>query len=368
MTRLTYKKIDWTHYLSRPKEFFQIFILVKDFKGSELRKAIGCGYDHWLFTNDGGRTVDYWYSGAESDQVFEHVRQLFNKKKKLKTLFRQAHIILEEFVGYIDNFKDYKLKLSNIKDFQALYKQAISRFVEYFSYAVELPYIFGSALEKYNLNRNSDFAWLLRECEKFRAVSLYPKYQGQVLNRLLDALAKFLGTSRDVLSLITPEEVLGYCKDQLSKQALIKLSAERQSGFLLFANHGKLKFLDNFGFLKSLRRQTNGKIFMLKGMVAQRGWVKGFVKVIFTKKEFNKMKSGDILVTIQSNPSLMPVIKKAAAIVADEGGIMSHAAIISRELKKPCIIGTKIATKVLRDGDLVEVDAERGVVRILKRK
>ncbi|NTU99308.1 hypothetical protein HGA64_04895, partial [Candidatus Falkowbacteria bacterium] len=59
-------------------------------------------------------------------------------------------------------------------------------------------------------------------------------------------------------------------------------------------------------------------------------------------------------------------MKKAAAFVTDEGGVTCHAAILARELKKPCIIGTKIATSVLQDGDLVEVDADNGVVRILK--
>lgn len=62
-------------------------------------------------------------------------------------------------------------------------------------------------------------------------------------------------------------------------------------------------------------------------------------------------------------PAFMPAMKKAVAFVTDEGGITSHAAIIAREMKKPCIIGTKIATKVLRDGDLVEVDANKGIVR-----
>ena len=64
-----------------------------------------------------------------------------------------------------------------------------------------------------------------------------------------------------------------------------------------------------------------------------------------------------------TDPRYVPAMKKAAAIVTDEGGITCHAAIVSRELKKPCIIGTKIATKVLKDGDEVEVDAEKGVVK-----
>ena len=58
--------------------------------------------------------------------------------------------------------------------------------------------------------------------------------------------------------------------------------------------------------------------------------------------------------------------EKAGAIVTDEGGLTSHAAIVSRELKIPCIVGTKIATKILKDGDIVEVDAENGIVRKIK--
>ena len=60
-------------------------------------------------------------------------------------------------------------------------------------------------------------------------------------------------------------------------------------------------------------------------------------------------------------------MKKASAFITDEGGITCHASIMAREMKKPCIIGTKIATQVLKDGDLVEVDAQRGIVRILKK-
>ena len=67
--------------------------------------------------------------------------------------------------------------------------------------------------------------------------------------------------------------------------------------------------------------------------------------------------------TSMTTPDMISAMKRAAAIVTDEGGITSHAAIISRELNKPCIIGTKLATKVFNDGDLVEVDATTGVVK-----
>jgi pyruvate,water dikinase len=68
-----------------------------------------------------------------------------------------------------------------------------------------------------------------------------------------------------------------------------------------------------------------------------------------------------------TTPDFLPAMQRAAAFVTDEGGIMCHAAIVARELKKTCIIGTKIATQVLHNGDLVEVDAEEGVVRIISK-
>ncbi len=75
------------------------------------------------------------------------------------------------------------------------------------------------------------------------------------------------------------------------------------------------------------------------------------------------MRKGEIIVANMTHPDYIPAIRKARAIVTDEGGVVCHAAIISRELKIPCIIGTGEATKVFKDGDRVEVDALRGVVK-----
>ncbi len=102
------------------------------------------------------------------------------------------------------------------------------------------------------------------------------------------------------------------------------------------------------------------------GSCACKGVAKGIVKIVLSEDDFGKVKEGDILVTSMTRPEFLPVMKKSAAFVTNEGGIACHAAIIARELKKPCVIGTKIATKVLKDGDLVEVDADKGVVRKVK--
>ena len=101
----------------------------------------------------------------------------------------------------------------------------------------------------------------------------------------------------------------------------------------------------------------------VKGSGAFLGNVSGKVVVLQNAAESGKVQDGDILITHATNVDFVPVLRKVSAIVTEEGGILSHAAIISRELRIPCVIGTKIATKVFKDGDMVEVDAQKGIVR-----
>ena len=105
----------------------------------------------------------------------------------------------------------------------------------------------------------------------------------------------------------------------------------------------------------------------LKGNCAWKGNTKGRVRIVYSQKDAEQFQEGEILVASMTTPELISAMRKAAAFVTDEGGIMTHAAIIARELNKPCIVATKIATKILKDGDLVEVDAERGIVKIIER-
>lgn len=104
----------------------------------------------------------------------------------------------------------------------------------------------------------------------------------------------------------------------------------------------------------------------LRGMGVMGGLIRGRVKVCAGAAEaLAKIKSGDILVCPMTLPDYLPAMRKAKAIITEEGGITCHAAIIARELKIPCVVGTKIATEVLRDGDKVAIDARRGIIKIL---
>ena len=154
-----------------------------------------------------------------------------------------------------------------------------------------------------------------------------------------------------------------------SIEELTKIALSRKNGLIIFISQ-KEKLFSKLDYVSSIKKMDE---FMhkgidgseLKGSVANKGFVKGIVKLILNEKDFSKFNEGDVLVASMTRIEYVPLMKKAGAIITDEGGITCHAAIVSRELNKPCIIGTKIATKVLHDGDLVEVNANTGLVRII---
>ncbi|MFA5886272.1 MAG: PEP-utilizing enzyme [Patescibacteria group bacterium] len=117
---------------------------------------------------------------------------------------------------------------------------------------------------------------------------------------------------------------------------------------------------------KLLGRIQGSETNEIEGARAMGGKIVGRARLILKKGDINKIKAGEILVTTMTSPDFIAAMKKAAAIVTDEGGLTCHAAIISRELGLPCVIGTKIATRVIKDGDWLEVNANHGIIKIIR--
>ncbi|MEK7084320.1 MAG: PEP-utilizing enzyme [Patescibacteria group bacterium] len=103
----------------------------------------------------------------------------------------------------------------------------------------------------------------------------------------------------------------------------------------------------------------------LHGLPASRGIAEGTVKIISGIQDAEKFHDGDILVAKITDPTMVFMMGKAAGIVCDIGGIMSHPSIVSREMGIPCVVNTKDATKILKDGMRVRVDGEKGTVEVL---
>ncbi len=105
------------------------------------------------------------------------------------------------------------------------------------------------------------------------------------------------------------------------------------------------------------------EVHEFRGVPASAGNARGEVCIVNGEKEFGKMREGRILVSPMTRPEFVPLMKKAAGIITDEGGLTCHAAVVSRELGIPCIVGTRKATAVLKDGDVVEMDGKTGMVK-----
>jgi pyruvate,water dikinase len=141
----------------------------------------------------------------------------------------------------------------------------------------------------------------------------------------------------------------------------------RIQGFLIYARHGRTHCISQ-GIAEHAAQNLDFRLKphgheIIKGRVASRGKMKGIARIVHGKEDLIKVEPGSILVAITTDPNYMPAMAKAAAFVTDQGGILSHAAILAREMKKPCIVGTGNATKLLKDGDLIELDDATGEVR-----
>ncbi|MDE4907969.1 phosphoenolpyruvate synthase [Methanogenium marinum] len=116
----------------------------------------------------------------------------------------------------------------------------------------------------------------------------------------------------------------------------------------------------NAGVAKEI--ESNSGKMILEGQGASPGVATGRVVIVNTVKDLGRINDGDIMVAKMTNPDMVPGMRKVSAIITDEGGMTCHAAIVSRELGTPAVVGTREATHVLKEGDIVTVDGEKGLV------
>lgn len=195
-----------------------------------------------------------------------------------------------------------------------------------------------------------------KECE-FQVHVVFHQVLGEMANRLQVEL-------RD-LKFILPGE-LSRLLDK--SQDIQKIAAERQRLWLLHYTPEEIRTFvgseaeEKCNELLGESRSTQE----IRGSVACRGsklLTVGTARVLVSTQEMGRLAEGDILVASMTTPEFVPAMRRSAAIVTDEGGITCHAAIVSRELNLPCIIGTRNATKLINDGDLIEVDTMNGIVK-----
>ncbi len=294
------------------------------------------------------------YATGENLQIWEHKKGLdyfldwLLKKNQKGTAFIDQ--IISEYRSLLVKIEEY-WERGAIKDKQALreYAKTLRKAVSFFS----LWYY--SGVDDRTPETVKKLVLSLREKDNFFAGN------DEFIKKCLESLGVKRALSNLALSDEFPDipsnEVL---EKRASGVVVIDGKEVSFSSLQQFANTHK-KFAFEGLFVKS------SQVREISGQTAYSGKLQGMVSIVKNMRQMAKVQEGDILVSPMTTPDFVPAMQKAAAFVTDEGGIMCHAAIVAREMKKPCIIGTKIATQVLKDGDLVEVDADNGVVRIIEK-
>ena len=167
----------------------------------------------------------------------------------------------------------------------------------------------------------------------------------------------------EMLFFMTSDEIIQSLKYKRAAVTNLTLQ-ERKSAYCLLLYNGRVNFYTPSN--KGYQTSSFANAMVIKGITASRGKVVGNVKLIMSEKDLKNLKKGDILVTKMTRPEYGSALDRASAFITDEGGLMSHAAIIAREMNKPCIVGTRNATQFLKNGDLIQVDADTGIIEILK--
>ncbi len=418
-----YSKYDWQQWLNRP--FFAFIPSL--FEGSNTKKyykKIGLPqteYDAWVFDHG------YWYESNRVFENIEPSLEKWLKKHsisevtdRLERFYNQEKKIIQKYAQKPEENLDKK-----IKHFQEVMRICttyifLAHSLEYHFNKLLKPV----AIKHVSADKVDEFIRLATSPQKLTATEKMDKalLSGRLPKQVVDEFG-WIRCRDGFADPFSEKDILDYKKTikPAAKHHTIKISQEIRPLFneakelvyfrtqrtdvwieLLYLSRPILKALAKkysigFSDLKyyTLSSLINGKprqfpkkfgvvgykgkayyfdkpqiveekhqvITEIKGNIAQKGIAKGTVKVVVTVKDMSKVKAGDIMVTFMTSPNFMPAMRLAGAFVTDEGGLTCHAAIVAREMKKPCVIGTKVATKTFKDGDIVEVNANTGIVK-----
>jgi phosphohistidine swiveling domain-containing protein len=174
---------------------------------------------------------------------------------------------------------------------------------------------------------------------------------------LMREIARRLGIRLADVGYLFPEE--------LGAPNAKELIAQRKRGYIAELKDGKLTVRAGDLLGEFVSEERGDLADEVRGTVGCRGKIRGRVQLVRTKDDIPRFEKGNVFVAVTTSPEHIVAMQRAIAFVTDEGGIACHAAIVAREFGIPCVVGARRATATFRDGDLVEVDADKGVVRRL---
>lgn len=329
----------------RDFSFFNVYMMTVHHV-EELPKRLGKGYRMSAFIYRDGK-VSYFRSDSSEKEFDRYVGE------KLIQEEGYANEVARRLVEMTDQLKRYweeNKKISKVSDLdwldetigeQLIYHMAVYWGADYI--ASHYPGQYEEVLAMLNRAREHN-------------EDIYPTFE------------KWIAGQDDLFSLLTMAEAKQFVAsgelpdlnelDVRAKCSFVYMNEDGQR----YLSSGEKAEADASQLEELTKVRVDEKGSVIRGTTASQGKYKGKVRVITEFEDLKKVESGDVLVVSATRPAYNQYVAKAGAIVTDERSVTSHAAIVAREFKIPCVVGTAIATKVLKDGDIVQVDADKGEI------
>lgn len=369
------------------KELLSLFLLgIKKYKNVYERGIIPTITDlHKPFLTNALKLhlQDFFSSGLDSNFIslttpFE-ISEMLKEEKELISIAIKNRINNKTISSHVKKYfwltfgyegPEYSVKAAEdrIKSIRRNKKNSLERLSEIVAYSRGVKTKIKSLEKNGHLDeRTKEIFKIAREwvyCKGARKEAFFMCYA--LFDKIAIEMSRRFYISKDEIKYLTFSESVkllktGQLPKNLNYRLLESIYIYRNGQINSIPKSKILKFVNN-SFIADYNGDSE-----LKGQVAFPGVVTGIAKIIQAPADMHKLNKGEILISSQTNPNLVAAMAMASAFVTDMGGITCHASIVAREMKKPCIIGTKIATKVIKDGDLIEVDANKGIVRIIKK-
>lgn len=345
------KKISWHKVVTREYSFLWASYTASAYK--IMKKLTGTELRYNLFYSR-GRVLTIYREEKDVNRSYQLIDKLIQKNP-------------EKVVAYMDTFEglvkeNYQLftKIKKTKNKEDLKKQLVEldklflQTVVYYLYFVFLGY--GANLphiKKWLVKNRSRF-------EKIRSFTIDMDMHTEFPNLFFKLNSKL----KEHTLFMTRQELVKSIKGH--KVNWNKIKTRQKEALVIVKNNisGEYPFhrIKRVLDIELSHLIIDKDIKFLKGSIACKGQVSGLVVLVLKKEDYKKIKSDNIVVTSMTKPEIVPYIKNVKGIITNDGGALSHASIISRELKIPCIVGTTYATDILKNGERVLLDANSGIV------
>ena len=357
------ESVPWQAMVRRPMSLLEVSVVGHWLDSEHAGEILGAHADQCLFVQDGAGIANFFLPEPAITEARQYLANMIRTdREKLMQLLQRALRIAKTGKAGVEK------AAHTITDM----KSAGEYMIEIGEYTTSLPASLLLTMEEQHINDPE----VTEIAQALRSQTLYPVVERNLMDPLAEKLAREIGFSEPemITRVASWHELsdLSRSRDTLEER-LEWVKQGKKFIYQCLSGKESVKFVDETGYLLSrIARQHQVPVVddpdVLRGQTAWPGVHRGRARVVLAPDAVGQtIEAGEVLVSIQSSPALMPLLTKAGAIVTDEGGVACHAAIICRELKIPTLIGTGAATHSITTGDLLEVDATRGLVRILER-